>query len=233
MKDAQDVLSGKKEVLAQAQKELVDAQQALDDAKAAHADAQAKAKQLNDRLFELENADMFLEKANAKLAEAKDRLNKAEADLKDKQNAYDLAKADLDAKTAKVNENEAVLAKIVAQEEAKKALEEAEAKAKKLAEENAKNNFFYQAADKLFDSNGAPAVGYTVHGDRVFDARGNLVGYVSNDVKSRKVKAALQANALPQTGDKSDKASLVGAVILGLSSLLGFVEIDRRKKKEF
>ncbi len=72
-----------------------------------------------------------------------------------------------------------------------------------------------------------------VHGDRVFDARGNLVGYVSNDVKSRKVKAALQANALPQTGDKSDKASLVGAVILGLSSLLGFVEIDRRKKKEF
>ncbi len=176
---------------------------------------------------------MFLEKANAKLAEAKDRLNKAEADLKDKQNAYDLAKADLDAKTAKVNENEAVLAKIVAQEEAKKALEEAEAKAKKLAEENAKNNFFYQTGDKLFDSNGKPAVGYTVHGDRVFDAHGNLVGYVSNDVKSRKVKAALQANALPQTGDKSDKASLVGAVILGLSSLLGFVEIDRRKKKEF
>ncbi len=197
--------------------------------------AQATAKQLADKLFELENADMFLTTANDKLNDAKDNLAQAEADLNDKQSAYDLAKSDLDAKTAKVKEHEAVLAKIVAQEEAKKALEEAEAKAKKLAEEKAKNNFFYQAGGKLFDTNGKLAVGYTVHGDRVFDARGDLVGHVSNDVKSRKVRVALQAedSNLPQNGEKADKTSLVGAVILGLSSLLGFVEIDRRKKKEF
>ena len=49
------------------------------------------------------------------------------------------------------------------------------------------------------------------------------------------MRVALQAedSNLPQTGEKADKMSLVGAVILGLSSLLGFVEIDRRKKKEF
>ncbi|MEY8736101.1 LPXTG cell wall anchor domain-containing protein, partial [Lactobacillus sp. AN1001] len=90
--------------------------------------------------------------------------------------------------------------------------------------------------NKILDVKGNVVPGYTTNGTQVFNARGELVGYLTTEVKSRRVSQEIKkqmATQLPQTGEKSDNTTFVGAVILGLSSLLGLAEIDRRKKKEF
>ena len=79
--------------------------------------------------------------------------------------------------------------------------------------------------------------GYKTNGIEVFDSQGNLVGYVTTEVKSRRVSQEIKkqmAAQLPQMGEKTEQTTnKLVALMLGIASVLGLVGIDRRKRKEF
>lgn len=125
-------------------------------------------------------------------------------------------------KIAKVDSKQANLDRLVAKEEAEKALELAEKKAKQLAEEEAKRTFFYQAGNKILDGKGNVVPGYTTNGTQVFNAHGEFAGYLTTDVKSRRVSQEIKkqmAAQLPQTGEKTEQTfGKLAALMVGIAS---------------
>ena len=114
---------------------------------------------------------------------------------------------------------------------------QADVKAKQLAEEEAKRTFFYQAGNKILDGKGNVVLGYTTNGTQVFNNRGEFLGYLTTVVKSRGVSQEIKeqmAAQLPQTGEKTEQnLGKLAALMIRIASVLGLVDIDRRKKKEF
>ena len=86
---------------------------------------------------------------------------------------------------------------------------------------------------KVVDEKGHSMVGYSVKGNQVFDAQSKLVGTLAQTSTTRRmVNTVKQENAktLPQTGDKQNNNTTVGAILVGLGSLLGLGALGKRKE---
>ena len=67
----------------------------------------------------------------------------------------------------------------------------------------------------------------------VFDAQGKLVGTLAQTPTTRRMANTVKqenAKALPQTGDKQNSNTTVGAILVGLGSLLGLGALGKRKE---
>ena len=76
-------------------------------------------------------------------------------------------------------------------------------------------------------------VGYSVKGNQVFDAQGKLVGTLAQTSTTRRMANTVKqenAKALPQTGDKQNSNTTVGAILVGLGSLLDLGALGKRKE---
>ena len=113
---------------------------------------------------------------------------------------------------------------------AEQAVKDAEEKAKAKAEQT----YFAQTANgKVVDEKGHIMVGYTVKGNQVFDAQSKLVGTLAQTSTTRRMANTVKqenAKALPQTGDKQNSNTTVGAILVGLGSLLGLGALSKRKE---
>ena len=117
---------------------------------------------------------------------------------------------------------------------AEQAVKDTEAKATAQAQAKAEHTYFAQTANgKVVDEKGHIMVGYSVKGNQVFDAQGKLVGTLAQTSTTRRmVNTVKQENAktLPQTGDKQNNNTTVGAILVGLGSLLGLGALGKRKE---
>lgn len=104
------------------------------------------------------------------------------------------------------------------------------------AEEKAKaeHTYFAQTANgKVVDAQGHIMVGYRVKGNQVFDAQGKLVGTLAQTPTTRGMANTVKqenTKVLPQTGDKQNNNTTVGAILVGLGSLLGLGALGKRKE---
>ena len=117
---------------------------------------------------------------------------------------------------------------------AEQAVKDAEEKAKAQAQAKAEHTYFAQTANgKVVDEKGHIMVGYTVKGNQVFDAQSKLVGTLTQTSTTRRMANTVKqenAKALPQTGDKQNNNTTVGAILVGLGSLLGLGALGKRKE---
>ena len=117
---------------------------------------------------------------------------------------------------------------------AEQAVKDAEEKAKAQAQAKAEQTYFAQTANgKVVDEKGHIMVGYTVKGNQVFDAQSKLVGTLTQTSTTRRMANTVKqenAKALPQTGDKQNSNTTVGAILVGLGSLLGLGALGKRKE---
>ena len=209
---------------------------------------QAK-KILDDKKKDLDTAKRNLDKTNKALANtqikvtvnqevaknAQKELDSLNTDLTAKQADYD--KADKALNDAKVNYQvkKAILASTKEDKsKLKKELANAEEKAKAQAQAKAEHTYFAQTANgKVVDEKGHIMVGYTVKGNQVFDAQSKLVGTLTQTSTTRRMANTVKqenAKVLPQTGDKQNNNTTVGAILVGLGSLLGLGALDKRKE---
>ena len=111
---------------------------------------------------------------------------------------------------------------------AQQAVKDAEEKAK------AEHTYFAQTANgKVVDEKGHIMVGYSVKGNQVFDAQSKLVGTLAQTSTTRRMANTVKqenSKALPQTGDKQNSNTTVGAILVGLGSLLGSGALGKRKE---
>ena len=117
---------------------------------------------------------------------------------------------------------------------AEQAVKDAEEKAKAQAQAKAEQTYFAQTANgKVVDEKGHIMVGYTVKGNQVFDAQSKLVGTLTQTSTTRRMANTVKqenAKALPQMGDKQNNNTTVGAILVGLGSLLGLGAVGKRKE---
>ncbi|MGO5385836.1 SEC10/PgrA surface exclusion domain-containing protein, partial [Ligilactobacillus salivarius] len=229
-----NISENKKSILAEKQTALSDAQEVLKAAQDSLKAEQDKLNSLQQHLSDLQNAPKLLAEAQDRLAQAKETLAKAQAD-------YEEAVSTLSDKQATLKEKQDALEKAqTALSQAKQvlaslqAIKDAEDKAKAQAEEKTKNTHFAQTANgKVVDSQGHIMVGYTVKGNQVFDAQGKLVGTLAQTSTTRRMANTVKqenAKVLPQTGDKPNNSTTVGAILVGLGSLLGLGALGKRKE---
>ena len=166
---------------------------------------------------------------------AQKELDSLNTDLTAKQADYD--KADKALNDAKVNYQvkKAILASTKEDKsKLKKELANAEEKAKAQAQAKAEHTYFAQTANgKVVDEKGHIMVGYTVKGNQVFDAQSKLVGTLTQTSTTRRMANTVKqenTKVLPQTGDKQNNNTTVGAILVGLGSLLGLGALDKRKE---
>ena len=124
-------------------------------------------------------------------------------------------------------------AKALAQ--AQQATKDAEEKAKVQAQAKAEHTYFAKTENgKVVDEKGHIMVGYSVKGNQVFDAQSKLVGTLAQTSTTRRMANTVKqenAKVLPQTGDKQNNNTTVGAILVGLGSLLGLGALGKRKEK--
>ena len=228
---AQAKLNSDKQTLAKLQSDLTQAQTNLDNAKQALVDLQNLPERLAKAKADFEKAQADLTSAQAKLDEAKkalaesqanadvanETLNQANDDKNQAQTAYDKAMKAYNDYLA-----------------AEQAVKDAEEKAKAQAQAKAEHTYFAQTANgKVVDEKGHIMVGYTVKGNQVFDAQSKLVGTLTQTSTTRRMANTVKqenAKALPQTGDKQNNNTTVGAILVGLGSLLGLGALGKRKE---
>ena len=118
---------------------------------------------------------------------------------------------------------------------AQQATKDAEEKAKARAQAKAEHTYFAKVNNgKVVDKKGHIMVGYSVKGNQVFDAQSKLVGTLAQTSTTRRMANTVKqenAKALPQTGEKQSKGTTVGAILVGLGSLLGLGALGKCKEK--
>ena len=169
------------------------------------------------------------EKAKAQQA-AKDAEEKAKALAQQAaKDAEEKAKAQVQQAAKDAEEKAKALA------QAQQAAKDAEEKTKAQAQAKAEHTYFAQTVNgKVVDEKGHIMVGYTVKGNQVFDAQSKLVGTLTQTSTTRRMANTVKqenAKALPQTGEKQSKGTTVGAILVGLGSLLGLGALGKRKEK--
>lgn len=231
--------------LASSKEKLVSKQTSLASAKSALAEAQAKLTELQQAPQTLAKAKETLDQANKNLEIAKENVEKAQQAYDEAKSNNDVAQKDLeDAKNslAQVQEKQSQAQSAYDKAmkayndylKAQQAVKDAEEKAKAQAQAKAEHTYFAQTANgKVVDEKGHIMVGYSVKGNQVFDAQSKLVGTLAQTSTTRRmVNTVKQENAktLPQTGDKQNNNTTVGAILVGLGSLLGLGALGKRKE---
>ena len=121
-----------------------------------------------------------------------------------------------------------------AKAQVQQAAKDAEEKAKAQAQAKAEHTYFAKVNNgKVVDEKGHIMVGYSVKGNQVFDAQSKLVGTLAQTSTTRRMANTVKqenAKVLPQTGDKQNNNTTVGAILVGLSSLLGLGALGKRKE---
>ena len=172
----------------------------------------------------MEKAQAELTSAQAKLDEAKKALAKSQAQADVANEA--LSQANDDKNKAQSAYDEAL--------KAQQAVKDTEEKAKAQAQAKAEHTYFAKTNNgKVVDEKGHIMVGYSVKGNQVFDAQSKLVGTLSQTSTARRMANTVKqenAKALPQTGEKQSKGTTVGAILVGLGSLLGLGALGKRKE---
>ena len=122
-----------------------------------------------------------------------------------------------------------------AKAQVQQAAKDAEEKAKAQAQAKAEHTYFAKVNNgKVVDEKGHIMVGYSVKGNQVFDAQSKLVGTLAQTSTTRRMANTVKqenAKALPQTGEKQSKGTTVGAILVGLGSLLGLGALGKCKEK--
>ena len=122
-----------------------------------------------------------------------------------------------------------------AKAQVQQATKDAEEKAKVQAQAKAEHTYFAKTENgKVVDEKGHIMVGYSVKGNQVFDAQSKLVGTLAQTSTTRRMANTVKqenAKVLPQTGDKQNNNTTVGAILVGLGSLLGLGALGKRKEK--
>ena len=160
-------------------------------------------------------------------------MGKAQAELTSAQAKLDEAKKALAKSQAQADvANEALSQANDDKNKAQQATKDAEEKAK--AQAKAEHTYFAKANNgKVVDAQGHIMVGYSVKENQVFDAQSKLVGTLSQTSTARRMANTVKqenAKALPQTGEKQSKGTTVGAILVGLGSLLGLGALGKRKE---
>lgn len=246
------ILENKLFVLASAQKALEGKQEQLKDLQKSLNKVQNELKDTLNLKTALLEAPANLEKTQSELKVAKDDLVKqqtilstleekyadAKQEVSEAQKAYDLAEksyAEAEGKLSKAKSNYDDLQKYLL------SLKKVEKHAKN--ELVAKKNGYH--IEKDIDNSGTQISDWKVKNGVAYTPDGTAVNLPvsktsDNKVEQKVTNISVEKNSgnelssvLPQTGDSSSKMSLFGSIIIGLTSLLGLVEIDRRKKKEF
>ena len=255
MKTLQDKLVLQKTKLVQLQEELNNSKSddnKSDDNKTL-ADLQAKLTQAQTNLDNANQALADLENLPERLAQAQANVQKAQADLTSTQAKLDEAKKVLAESQAQADVANGALSQAnddksqaqVAYDKALKAyndylkaqqaVKDAEEKAKVQAQAKAEHTYFAKTNNgKVVDEKGHIMVGYSAHGNQVFDAQSKLVGTLAQTSTTRRMANTVKqenAKALPQTGEKQSKGTTVGAILVGLGSLLGLGALGKRKEK--
>ena len=232
--DLKNVVDGKKATLSEKQTALSDAQEVLKAAQDSLKAEQDKLNSLQQHLSDLENAPKLLVEAQDRLAQAKETLAKAQADYEDAVSTLSDKQATLKEKQDALEKAQTALSQAKQVLASLQAIKDAEDKAKAQAEEKTKNTHFAQTANgKVVDSQGHIMVGYTVKGNQVFDAQGKLVGTLAQTSTTRRMANTVKqenTKALPQTGNKQNNNTTVGAILVGLGSLLGLGALGKRKE---
>ncbi|MGN9041591.1 SEC10/PgrA surface exclusion domain-containing protein, partial [Ligilactobacillus salivarius] len=232
--DLKNVVDGKKATLSEKQTTLSDAQEVLKAAQDSLKAEQDKLNSLQQHLSDLENAPKLLVEAQDRLAKAKETLAKAQADYEDAVSTLSDKQATLKEKQDALEKAQTALSQAKQVLASLQAIKYAEDKAKAQAEEKAKNTHFAQTANgKIVNSKGHIMVGYTVKGNQVFDAQGKLVGTLAQTSTTRRMANTVKqenTKALPQTGNKQNNNTTVGAILVGLGSLLGLGALGKRKE---
>ena len=232
--DLKNIVDGKKDTLSKKQAALSDAQEALKVAQDNLKAEQDKLSSLQQHLSDLENAPKLLAEAQDKLAQAKETLAKAQADYEAAASVLSDKQATLEEKQVALEKAQTALAQAKQVLASLQAIKDAEDKAKAQAEEKAKNTHFAQTANgKVVDEKGNIMVGYSVKGNQVFDAQGKLVGTLAQTSTTRRMANTVKqenAKVLPQMGNKQNNATTVGAILVGLGSLLGLGVLGKRKE---
>lgn len=213
--------------------------------------AQVALDDVKNKLAALENAPLLLKAAEDKLAAAQKVLDPVENVLvseKAKLSALkqDLADAQADVTTAQKNYDE----KLAIQTKAQTDLDNA-----KVVDENGNQVSNWTVKNgQIIDNKGKVVSGLTINkAGAVVNKTGQQINsknvvdnlqankrtqapvvqskvagktYVSTVVAPEKAKA----NALPQTGEKQSKTTLVGAILVGLGSLVGLFGLGRKKE---
>ena len=228
---AQAKLDSDKQTLAKLQANLTSAQTNLDNAKKALADLENLPERLAQAKADVQKAQADLTSAQAKLDEAKKALaeSQAQADVANEA----LSQANDDKAQAQSAYDKALKA-YNDYLKAQQAVKDAEEKAKAQAQAKAEHTYFAQTANgKVVDEKGHIMVGYSAKGNQVFDAQGKLVGTLTQTSTTRRMANTVKqenAKALPQTGDKQNSNTTVGAILVGLGSLLGLGVLGKRKE---
>ena len=228
---AQAKLDSDKQTLAKLQANLTQAQTNLANAKQALVDLQNLPERLAQAKADVEKAQADLTSAQAKLDEAKKALTESQANA-------DVANETLDQANAEKDKAQSAYDKAVKAYNdylaAEQAVKDAEEKAKAQAQAKAEHTYFAQTANgKVVDEKGHIMVGYTVKGNQVFDAQSKLVGTLTQTSTTRRMANTVKqenAKVLPQTGDKQNNNTIVGAILVGLGSLLGLGALGKRKE---
>ena len=228
---AQAKLDSDKKVLADLQAKLTQAQTNLDNAKQALADLENLPERLAQAQADVQKAQADLTSAQAKLDEAKKVLAESQANA-------DVANETLNQANDDKNQAQAAYDKAMKAYNdylvAEQAVKDAEEKAKAQAQAKAEHTYFAQTANgKVVDEKGHIMVGYSAKGNQVFDAQGKLVGTLTQTSTTRRMANTVKqenAKALPQTGDKQNNNTTVGAILVGLGSLLGLGALGKRKE---
>ena len=186
-----------------------------------------------------------LDQANKNLEIAKENVEKAQQAYDEAKNNNDVAQKDLeDAKNSLAQVQEKQRQAQNAYDKAMKAyndylkaqqsVKDAEEKAKAQAQAKAEYTYFAQTANgKVVDAQGHIMVGYSVKGNQVFDSQGKLVGTLAQTPTTRRMANTVKqenTKVLPQTGDKQNNNTTVGAILVGLGSLLGLGALGKRKQ---
>ena len=162
---------------------------------------------------------------------AKDAEEKAKA-LAQAQQAVKDAEEKAKAQVQQAAKDAEEKAKALAQ--AQQAAKDAEEKTKAQAQAKAEHTYFAKVNNgKVVDEKGHIMVGYSVKGNQVFDAQSKLVGTLAQTSTTRRMANTVKqenAKALPQTGEKQSKGTTVGAILVGLGSLLGLGALGKRKE---
>ena len=224
-------LDSDKKVLADLQDKLTQAQTNLDNDKKALADLENFSERLAQVQADVQKAQAELTSAQAKLDEAKKTLaeSQAQADVANEA----LSQANDDKNQAQSSYDKAMKA-YNDYLKAQQAVKDAEEKAKAQAQAKAEHTYFAKTENgKVVDEKGHIMVGYSVKGNQVFDAQSKLVGTLAQTSTTRRMANTVKqenAKALPQTGDKQNNNTTVGAILVGLGSLLGLGALGKRKE---
>ncbi|TFE07470.1 SEC10/PgrA surface exclusion domain-containing protein [Ligilactobacillus salivarius] len=231
-----------KQALNTAQTDLANKRTVLNNAKKSVADAQNKL--ASDKQVQ-QQAQSNLQAVTADLATKQENVEKAQQAYDEAKNNNDVAKKDLeDAKNSLAQVQEKQSQAQSAYDKAMKAyndylaaeqaVKDAEEKAKAQVQAKAEHTYFAQTANgKVVDEKGHIMVGYTVKGNQVFNAQSKLVGILTQTSTTRRMANTVKqenAKVLPQTGDKQNNNTTVGAILVGLSSLLGLGALGKRKE---